>query len=187
VTCELYGEGASRLPSSGYGIEYDWAIAVVQFRTTAFDFDGSMPMMTWQEETAAEMVTRPGSAYTFPSDSLALSQNVGTKVPIKDIVVTMHNVPQYDPTTTIFDNLIGTVNDATLFGKPLGTIMYAGLSTSGQRTVGGVTTWQLSHKIRYRKVPHNEIMRPDGTGFEAPEDDNGDPIYELADLSVLFG
>jgi hypothetical protein len=79
------------------------------------------------------------------------------------------------------------VNDATLFGKPLGTIMYAGLSTSGQRTVGGVTTWQLSHKIRYRKVPHNEIMRPDGTGFEAPEDDNGDPIYELADLSVLFG
>jgi hypothetical protein len=159
------GEGVARERAGG-GVTFDWYRLSVWFRTPAWGLFGDYPTITRRRETGMEMVTRPGTAYEFPSDNLRLTQQVGVPVTVSDIELVFHQVSVFDE--DLYDSLAGCVNETTFYGKPPGTIQYVGPSTFGSRTLGGVETWEVAHTFRYRSIPHNEIMRPDGTAFEAP-------------------
>jgi hypothetical protein len=181
----IRGAGRSRLPSSGeMGIEYDWAFATVWFSTPAWSFGGDTPLISMSIETGAEMVTRPGTAYSFPSDNLPLLHNCGVRVPVKDIRMTFFQMPILD--RPLYASLAGCVNSTAFMGYSTGTVQYVGEAFDGEQTLGNVTTYTVTQRFRWRAVPHNMIMRPDGADFEAPEDGNGDTMLPEADLNDIF-
>jgi hypothetical protein len=172
-------------------ITYSRALARVFFRSEPFFMmGGDFPLVSYQFGGGADFITRPGSAYRFPSDGLKLNQDVGVLIPWRDFSVTFHNIPQ--PDEELYDNLAGRVNSAP-FTLPNGRtyapglIQYLAPAGGFTRTIGNVTSWTISHRFKLRYIPHNQIMRPDGTAFEAPVDDGGAPIIPSADLSLLYG
>lgn len=187
VSLTMRGDGRSRAPEDdSLGIVYDYWIAQVRFATRPYRFDGSYPAVTEQGDAGADMVTRPGTAYEFPSDSLVVPHNVGVLVPTIDFSLTFHQLPSLN--TDGYAQYAGRVNSQVFYGKAIGTVQYVGPSWSGQKTVGNVTTWDVTHKFRFRWIEHNKIMRPDGTAFEAPTQ-VGDPTKYLlptADLNDLW-
>jgi hypothetical protein len=183
----LRGEGSSRLAADGLSIAYDHAIATVSFTPPSFRFDGDRPTVSESAYTACEMVTRPGTAYKFPSDNAPLATNAGAPVATSDINLTFHQIPSLN--WDLYASLSGYVNTTTFYGRAAGTMQYVGPSHQGQRTVGGVASWQVTHQFRFRAVPHNQLMRPDGAGFEAPVQvgDTSKYLLPTADLNLLWG
>jgi hypothetical protein len=183
------GDGPSSEPTGG-GIDHEWYKISVWFNTPAWNLGGDYPVVTRRRESGLEMVTRPGSAYKFPSDNLILPQQVGVPVTVSDIILVFHQISTFDE--SLYDTLAGCVNETTFYNKPAGTMQYVGPSTSGSRTLGGVETWEVAHHFRYRSIPHNMIMRPDGAlvlgiPFEAPvEVTGGDYLLPEAELNDLF-
>jgi hypothetical protein len=99
----------------------------------------------------------------------------------------MHNLGLLNQ--SLYDSLIGKANNAIFWNRAIGTVLYLGKSHSEELTVGGVRTYTLDHKFRWKVVTHNSIMRPDGSSFEEPVDNagSGNKIYQLANLGSLFG
>lgn len=188
--CDVEGRGMpSEHPTEG--ITYSHALARVFFRSEPFyQMGGDYPLVSYQFGGGADFITRPGSAYRFPSDSLKLNQDVGVLVPWRDFSITFHNVET--PDEELYDSLAGRVNSVP-FTLPNGMTYAAGLiqylAPAGgfTRTIGNVTSWTITHRFKLRYIPHNEIMRPDGTAFEAPVDNVGNKIIPSADLSLLYG
>lgn len=189
VDCELTGAGRPS-EDANEQIVYEWARARVLFRTQPFyNFGGDYPLVSYSYTSGADFITRPGTAYVFPSDSLRLNQDVGVLVPFRDFQVTFHNLTS--PNEELYESLTGRVNSAT-FRLPngrsydAGFIQYFGPAGQYQQTIGNQRNWTVSHRFKLRYIKHNEIMRPDGTAFEAPEDDTGANIIPEADLMQLY-
>lgn len=187
--CDLEGAGRPR-EDPIEGIVYEWAKSTVQFGSRPFfNFGEDYPLVSFNYTGGGDYVTRPGTAYKFPSDNLRLSQDVGVPVQYRDFQITFHKLQESND--ELYDQLVGRVNSAD-FTLPNGRTYAAGfvhyLGPSGQytQTVGNVKTWTISHRFKWRSVKHNEIMRPDGTAFEAPVDDNGDTIIGEVDLMQLY-
>lgn len=188
--CEIVGSGMPS-PHETEEITYSHAHARVFFRSEPwYQMGGDFPLVSYQFGGGADFITRPGSAYRFPSDDLKLNQDVGVLVPWRDFSVTFHNVSE--PDEELYDSLAGRTNseDFTLpNGRTYapGLIQYLAPAGGFTRTIGNVTSWTISHRFKLRYIPHNEIMRPDGTAFEAPVDDNDDYIIPSDDLMQLYG
>ena len=162
--------------------EYGWEIwfADVHFSTPSYAYDGDTPLVTLSSDVGSEAVTRPGSAYAFLSDGFPINHNVALKIPTIHYALTFHRVPYLD--TTLFESLVGKVNNPTFMGRPIGTVRFDGLACSGEQTIGGSVSFEPTLLIAYRRVPHNQIMRADGGGLEVTTP----LIYEEADLNTLF-
>lgn len=189
VDCEIEGSGLP-IEDGTEGIVYTWARARVLFRSQPFYALGEdYPLITYNFTGGADYVTRPGTAYRFPSDDLRLSQDAGVLVPFRDFSITFHNMRE--PDEALYDTLVGRVNSAD-FTLPneqtytAGYIHYLGPSGQYSRTIGNVESWTVTHRFKWRYIKHNEVMRPDGTAFEAPVDGNDDPIIPAADLMQLY-
>lgn len=178
------GTGSCSLGGDGLTATYDWAIITVNFKTYPYKLDGDQAMITRQDDGGMEFVTRPGSAYIFPSDSLRINQDVGVPVPTNDFSLTFHRLPFLD--RALWQTLQGRVNTVDFLGYPAGTIQYVGPSSTATVTIANQFSFEATHRFRFRWIPHNQIMRPDGTGFEAPEDGNGDTILPTTDLNAIF-
>ena len=181
----MRGEGACDLAADGRSISYDYALATVWFRTPPWRVDSPYPLVTLNRETNADMVTRPGTAYKFPSDGLILPQNIGVRVPVTEYLLTFYQVPA--PNDTLYRSLAGYTNLTTFLGCDPGTIQYVGPADDGVLNSWGATSWTMRHRFRWRGVPHNQIMRPDGTAFEAPVSlGTGDPLLPIGELNQLW-
>jgi hypothetical protein len=182
-------EGIGRSSSStSEGITFAKAIVTVQYRSWPFYFPGGgdYPLMTVTANASADVVTVPGTAYEFPSDSLRLDRNAGVLVPKVDFALTFHFLPSLN--LSLYTSLCGFVNSTTFYGFSSGFVQYVGPASSSTLRVGGQYTHTVSHQFQYRRIKHNEIMRPDGTGFEAPERvGSSDNLLPTADLNALFG
>lgn len=181
----LKGEGASRLAADEKSIEYDWAIADVWFRTPPWRVTSPYPLVTVNMETNADMVTRPGTAYVFPSDGSRLASNVSVRVPCTEFTLTFHQVPT--PNQALYTLLAGHVNATTFFGYAPGCCQYIGPATGGTLNSWGQTSWTMTHRFRFRWIEHNKIMRPDGAGFEAPVAvGTGEFLLPVGELNLLW-
>lgn len=188
IAVSMRGSGRSRAPDDdSLGIFYDFWLARVRFSTPRFRYDGDKAAVTESCDVGADMVTRPGSAYKFPSDSRVVSHPVGVPVPTIDFSLTFHGLSSVD--IPFYATLAGRVNTTEFYGCAPGTVLYVGPQSNGQKTVGNVTSFDVTHKFRFRWIEHNKIMRPDGAAFEAPVQ-VGDPTKGLlptADLNDLWG
>lgn len=170
------------------GITYTKGIARVLFRSQPWlNFGSDTPMMSRTGTTGVDIITRPGTAYKLESYTPAkkLNQDVGVPVPWRDEQVTLYglqSIPrdEYDP-------LVGKVNSVDFLGFGPKYAQFLGYSDAETRTVGNISTYTITLRIKFRYlVKHTEIMRPDGTGFEAPVDDGGNEILPAADLNALL-
>jgi hypothetical protein len=190
IDCDIEGAGLPR-PSNTEEIVYEWARARVVFQSDVFwQFGGDFPLISYSFSGGADFTTRPGTAYRFPSDGLRLNQDVGVLVPWRDFQITQHMLTTVNESQ--FDSLTGRVNSVGFnhpngIVYPAGTIQYLGPAGQFQRTIGNQVNWSVTHRFKLRYIKHNEIMRPDGSGFEAPEDDNGDQIIPSANLNLIYG
>jgi hypothetical protein len=184
----MRGEGRSGPPADGsLGIVYDYWVATVRFATPLYRFDGSYPAVTESGDSGADVITRPGTAYKFPSDNLIVPHPVGVLAPTIDFLLTFHQVPSFNG--DLYVSLSGRVNTHVFYNRAIGTVQYIGLSWNGQKTTGNVVSWDITHKFRFRWIEHNKIMRPDGTAFEAPVQVGGagtNYLLPTADLNALW-
>lgn len=176
VDAELEGTGfPAEHPTEG--ITYTHARARVYFRSEAFyAFGEDRPMLTYSSSSGLDFITRPGTAYEMPSDDLRLNQDVGVPVAWRDFQITLYGLTE--SADDLYDALLGKLNSVDFEAPngqtyPPGTVLYFGPATNYTRTIGNVKSWVVSHRLKYREVPHDEIMRPDGggpdpSGFEAP-------------------
>jgi hypothetical protein len=162
----------------------------VQFRSWQYQITGTdYPLMTLNADSSADMITIPGTAYEFPSDSLRLDRNVGIPVTTLDFSLTFHQLPTIN--MGLYDSMSGRVNSTAFvvggYSFGAGYVQYIGPSSTSTLKVGNVFNHVVTHKFRSRRIKHNEIMRPDGTGFEAPERiGSSDKLLPEADLNLLF-
>jgi hypothetical protein len=179
--------------SAGEGIEYSKIKVTVGF--TSFDFfggQGDFPLVSMQMRTGAVRKTRPGTAYKFPSDNLLIDHPVGVRIPTREVALTMHWMPPISQTVLdLWESLAGKVNSG-VFRTPWGTyaagcVLYDGSDASQTLTVGNQIQAQATHRMLCQRIPHNQLMRPDGTAFESPVDFiTGAGLYEAVDLNALY-
>jgi hypothetical protein len=183
IECSPFGVIA---PHTAEGATWTRCKIAVSFRSWQWQLTGSdYPLMTINADASADMITVPGTAYEFPSDSLRLDRNVGILVPTLDFTLTFHMLPSLN--MTLYSTLSGRVNSTTFYGFAAGYVQYIGPSSTSTLKIGNVQNHTVSHRFRYRRIPHNEIMRPNGTGFEAPERvGSSDKLIPDADLNLLF-
>ncbi len=182
----VYPPEGSAATYDGTAIEFPDYFADVRFKTPEFSYTGGdYPTVTISRDSGVEMVTRQGTAYKFPSDSRRLAHQVGVPVATTQYALTFHRLPALDHST--YDSLIGCVNSSVFFGRPIGTMLYLGCSSTGTYTLGGIPSYEATQQFSYRRIPHNQIMRDDGTAFEAPVDfASGDFLLPVADLNALY-
>lgn len=169
--------GRSGPSTAGCGITYSLCAATVYFRSQAFYVGtGDYPMISVATRGNPDMVTVPGTAFEFPSDSLRVDHNAGVLVPTVDYAMTFHNLPNLTDRIATWEGLAGRVNSDDFYTPfhpvtpySAGYIQFLDFSTASSLSFGNVQTHSATLQLRYRYVKHNEIMRPDGTGFEAPE------------------
>lgn len=168
----LIGRGMPA-PHATEGITYSHCMARVYFETNpGMNFGADSPFMSVQWGAGLDFITRPGTAYELPSYSPArkLNQDVGVPVATLEFGITFYQVAAYNPTDYL--PYVGRVNSIPfIVGDvefPAGTIHYLNPSGATTTTVGNVSSWTISHRFKYREIEHNKIMRPDGSGFEAP-------------------
>jgi hypothetical protein len=170
---------------------YKWAKVRVNFRNFSYTADYSLPFITEQFDGATEYITVPGSAFKFPSDDRILNTEIGVQVPACDFCVTIHRMPDLSG-LPVYLSLQGRVNSTVFvpgyYNLAVGTVLYLGPSGTAETDIGGVKSYQLTHRFRFRSIPHNQLMRPDGTGFEAPVriGDTSKGILLTGDLNQVF-
>lgn len=190
----MYAEGGRVTPlgkpsMSGRNMAYKMCRITVGFAARPFyNFGGDYPLVDLNSQSGADKVTRPGTAYAFPSDGLRLAQNVGVDVVSMDWNVTFHNVGVLDLAT--YTVLSGKVNSNTFY-TPYGLILpgfvhYLGFSNQQTLSIGNNFRHSITHRFRWKSIEHNKIMRPDGTMFEAPETAGGDKLLSAADLNAIY-
>lgn len=191
--CDMQGMGRSG--SSSRGITYALARVTVYFRSQSFYVgSGDFPMVSIMTGGGADMVTVPGTAFEFPSDSLRVDHNAGVLVPTVDYAMTFHSLPSLDTRIPVWESLAGRVNSDNFYTpfRPTtpysaGYVQFLNYSTASSVSFGNVQTHSATLQLRYRYIPHNEIMRPDGTAFEAPTLVGGGSTDYLIPEAVLMG
>jgi len=169
-------------------LTYSKAKVKVAFKTYSYDQDQN-PFFTEQYDGASDFITLPGSAFQFPSDGRIINTEVGLPIPTLDFSLTFYKVPSR--ALGLWTSLQGYVNSTVFlpnhYGLAPGTVLYMGPSENIQTSLGGVVSYQITHKFRWRYIPHNMILRPDSGGWEAPVRlFDGAPIMPTADLNALF-
>jgi hypothetical protein len=174
--------GAMALPS------WQDYIGDVRFEIPRWGLDGDYPMVTRRLDARPEVATWPGSQYKFPSDNLIVPGGVGVRVTIVDFSLTLHNLPSLNE--GLYLSLAGTVNESTFYGLAPGHCLYLGPSSQGQRSFGGVSVWDVTHKFQARSRDHREIVRPfglvAGSPWEAPQAGDGSYILPEDDHNLLW-
>ncbi len=186
----IYPPEGSIASYDGIAIAFTDYFADVHFITPTYpmtDSDGSNPTATLDLQGGSEMVTRPGAAYKMLSDGLRLNHDVGAPVQTVDFTITNHKLASLDTPTYL--SLAGNVNSVTFFGQDPGTVLYKGPGVSGQFYIAGAPSFDCAHAFQFRSVPHNQIMRPDGGGFDTPVQvgDGSTRLIPSANLNALMG
>lgn len=193
--CAMGAVGRSGPSAENRGITYALCKVTVYFRSQPFYVGaGDYPMVSLMASGGADIVTVPGTAYEFPSDSLRVDHNAGVLVPTVDYAMTFHNLPSLDDRVSVWEGLTGRVNSDSFYTPfhpvtpyAAGYVQMLSFSTASSISFGNVQTHTATLQLRYRRVKHNEIMRPDGTAFEAPERvGSSDPLIPVATLMSLY-
>lgn len=134
---------------------------------------------------SSEIVRVPGSAYTFASaPNLPVDTAVGISVGVADLVFTRKFVPKL-PMELILSKING-INSNTMFGQPVGTIMFRGADTEEEYTSNGGKTQQLVLYFKWREHDWNRQHRPDENSWDKIEDSTGSNPYTYRDLRPLL-
>lgn len=134
---------------------------------------------------SSEIVRIPGSAYTFhTAPNKPVDSPVGISVGVADLVFTRRFVPTL-PMELILSKING-INNAVMFGQPIGTIMFRGADTEEDWSSDGKKTTNLVLYFKWREHDWNKQHRPDEASWDKIKDSFGNNPYTYRDLKPLL-
>lgn len=158
---------------------YTSAEVEVTFATPQYAQQGDDTLLSIEYEVANEILSLPGSAYTF-QDGTRGDIGIGIPITCTGLSITRYRVPTIDITT--FQSLAGKVNSQVFFGWPAGYVLCDPITSSSKQQFGGVTLNDVSYKFRIRSIPWAFALNPNSGQFEqySPQ------TLQTGDLTQLF-
>jgi hypothetical protein len=146
-----------------------------------------LPYTTTSISLGADVLTLPDTTYTFPS-GWTTTTPIGLKVPKAIVTMKRHQMP-FVPVAQVFP-IIGCVNANVVtlagFACAVGTLLFAGFSSTLTADVLGHITYDIEYQFEYRVRPWNQFLSPAPTeGWTEPTDGNGNPVFASADFSQI--
>lgn len=126
----------------------------------------------------------PSSSLTYQSDGAKFNGHTVIKVAVVTLVITFQRYPS-QPFKKIKDKL-GTVNDRTWFGNPTGTVFFDDCQTEPQFDPDGTRTQQVMFRFKYRTIPWNKFLRPDGLTWDFLVDGSGNKFYASSNFRDII-
>ncbi len=197
VGCRAEGLGSPSVAADGT-VSYSGGARVwVDYSTLPYETDAPAhptpddPAMaafvTEELRVASEVVTLPKQRFHWASDQVPLAADdrpPSRLIPKAEWVFTRHRVPEL-PRATLFHNL-GKVNAFAMGQAASETLLFTG--AEARREVGGRSdpAWRITLTFLYNPETHNRFFRGHQGGWDRVErQEDGEPVYELADLTVL--
>jgi hypothetical protein len=166
-------------------------IVTARFEYAPFFADNTDPSGKPYTQTtfncSGQIQTAPQSTYKFASDNAPTNTPVGITIPEMQISMKRFMLP-YPPVAEVA-NLTGKVNQSTVaigdFAFQAGYLLFLGGNVTISSDTQGNQLWECDYQMAYRPYPWNSAIRPDGTGWGAIQDANGNPPYASGDFNSL--
>jgi hypothetical protein len=140
---------------------------------------------TIETEYSSQWITIPNSGAEFLTTGDKITQEIAKHFAIINYVITWHRHPRL-PVVALHE-YNDCVNDAVFFGRDIGTVYFVGAKTVQEAGPDGVRTQRVQMNFKWRPIPWNWFIRPDGNGFEAVVfKGSGDFFYEHKNLFLLL-
>lgn len=173
-----------RFPAITDDHPYTHARVTVGFRSFPFDMEGDTAFVSVRLRSAASFVTVPGYPYTL-SGGEKVEHDVGIRVGVQDLSLTLHQVPNLARAIAAADALTGHVN-STAFRfagatYAAGRVLFESVDSSIERTVLGQVANDVSYTLKVHQYGHNQAIGSDGAWHDitpAP--------HPSADLNALY-
>lgn len=181
LEAEAYGTPSAT--SQALGDLWSNARIAVNFESPKYLIAGDAPFLTFEIDRGSVYTTIPGRKFRFTNGE-PIDQNAGTFAVQNAYILTSYQC------SAQHDDLIDLVaaaplNDAPFFGKPAGTLLFGGVRSMLQVSMGGVILYQKSYSFLYRSTPWNQAYRRDSV-LDTPVDPAGFPEYGTSDFSTLL-
>ena len=188
--------GRSSCDSQGNSV-YTHCICEVSFSTLSWDYELTQdnpgkydqPYKTLSISMTADFMTLPSRPFVFNTlvggQQVQANESPGLLMPKAEITLVSHQLPDID-LNGVFTK-IGTINDATFYDAPRGTLLFMGANQNRQRMDTGSKAWEVEYKFVFRPVDWNKFYSPaKGVGFDFLKDkQTGNYIYQYSDFTQL--
>jgi hypothetical protein len=174
--------GPSGLGPSPYG----YARVDVNFKFYAWGFQDAQ-WSTYQMRSSGNFITTPYQVYLF-ADGRRTDADVGILVPEQEMVYTRYWLPDLSYIEPTVLAMSGCVNSAPFGPRALdsGTVLFIGGDSNQTQSVMGIQSQDVQLTFRYRRIPWNNFLHPDGvSGFQPIADGAGNPPFPGADINQL--
>jgi hypothetical protein len=154
----------------------------INFRSVPYDQTGDQAYMTIEEDVGSTYTTFPGRKLAF-TDGEPIDQDAGTFVGTKNYQVTVYQAPSLDSSVT--DALIGKINNATFLGFAAESLLFGGVRSSYERSVGGLVRYQKTFTFAYQSHSWNQAYKKNGT-LGTVVDPAGNNLYSTGNFYLLM-
>lgn len=162
---------------------YGWARIKIDFQFPTFN-PNEDEWTTYSTRTAANFITIPHRVYAF-ADGTRTGQDVGRLLPEQEALYVRHWVPDLTVIKPLIYALSGRVNSAVFDGQDPGTQLFMGGDTNvAISTLGNTLSQDVQLTFRFRSVPWNYCLHPDGLTGYAPVFDAGSNLIYPDDSDV---
>ena len=137
-------------------IEYDFAKVTIGYDISSGQFstgDPGNPVTLFTEEvrTSMQLLELPGEMFYWEGGTTPVENaNASVLVATTEDAITFHRAATNK--RSIVKSLAGTVNSATIFDSPRGSILFVGADSSRSITVDGIQFWVLKYTFKTRTL-----------------------------------
>lgn len=166
---------------------YGGAKVTIGFKFYAWNFQDAQ-WSSRQLRQSANFVTLPYRVYSF-ADGTQTGADMGFLVPEQDLLYTRYWIPDLSYIEPTIYSMVGRVNSEPFGPNNLdpGTVLFLGGDTDQSRSVFGQLSQNVQMAFRWRYIPWNYFMHPNGTsGFQPVYDGAGNQPYPAIDLNALL-
>lgn len=184
ISVEMFGEASQT--SQALSDLHSKSKVAVEFESYAFpivDQGNGLTYATLTKEGGGMFTTIPGRKMAFPSDGEELGQDQGIWSSQGTYLLTQYMCSELGD--DVIEPLTGTISDAVFLNKPAKQMRFDTWKAGYQTGPAGDLIYTRVLQFSYQSYSWNEFSRTDGT-LEEPQDENGDPVYEVKDFSVLL-
>jgi hypothetical protein len=144
---------------------------------------GTQPFLEIRKHVGMQDVVIPGASVKVAGGGEPVTRDQHLEEPVIERDMTRWWLPYFPPAD--LDDLIGSLNNATLWGYPRGRLKFYDYNLNRSVDVSGTTIQQIQLVVQIRKRDWNSVWSdtPAG-GFKLL--DSTTPIYPYADLSGLL-
>ena len=174
-----------------------WCHLLARYEAPPFDIGGTetnmvppggnyaMPWSRWNIQSRTIIRPVPGEALVGEASDNAPSQRFPMRIHQETIGVTFYQVPFIY--VDVYRSLAKCLNDAVLFGWPVGQVIFEGYNFDGERATNGQYQQTLNLEFVAQSYDWNMMPRDDDMAFEYVKGaTNNQRPYTYADLTATL-